>query len=165
MKKLLSVVLLLCLLIPAAIAEDMDLSQLSFNELASLRDRCQMEMMSRSEWKEVQVPQGVWKVGKDIPAGDWIIKCADVGRENVNMRICVFRWGDGYPKDEQFEYKKKSGEIKIANPENKYYEQYENGTPTEAKVHLEEGQYVVIENHYNAAVFMRDFTTAPFSFE
>lgn len=164
MKKLISVLLLLCMLTAPAFAE-IDLSSLSFDELVELRQKCQSEMMSRTEWKEVQVPQGVWQVGKDIPAGDWIIKCADVGRENVNMRICVFRWGEGYPKDELFEYKKKFGDIKIANPENKYYEQYENGTPTEAKIHLEAGQYIVIENHYNAAIFMHDFTTAPFSFD
>lgn len=165
MKKLLSILLLVCLLIPAAVAEDIDLSKLSFDELASLRDRCQMEMLSRSEWKEVQVPQGIWQVGKDIPAGDWIIKCADVGRTNVSMRICVFLWGEGYPKDESFEYKKRVGRIKVANPENKYYNEYESGTPTEARVHLEDGQYIVIENGFNAAVFMRDFATAPFSFK
>ena len=164
MKKLIAVFLLCCMFIQPAFAE-IDLSSLSFDELAELRRNCQFEMMNRPEWKEVQVPQGIWQVGKDIPAGDWIIKCADVGRTNVSMRICVFLWGEGYPKDESFEYKKRVGRITVANPENKYYSEYENGTPTEAKVHLEEGQYVVIENHYNAAVFMRDFTTAPFLFD
>lgn len=164
MKKMLSSLMILCLLTVPAFAE-IDLSGLTFEELIELRAQCQMEMMKRDEWKEVQVPQGVWLVGKDIPAGDWIIKCADVGRTNVSMRICVFKWGEGYPKDESFEYKKTFGKITVANPENKYYEEYENGTPTEAKVHLEDGQYVVIENHFNAAVFMRDFTTAPFAFE
>ena len=164
MKRFISVLLLLCLLNVQAIAE-IDLSGLTFDELVELRQKCQLEMMSRSEWKEVQVPQGVWEVGKDIPAGDWIIKCADIGQTNVNMRICVVAWGEGYPRDETFEYKKRFGRITVANPDNKYYEEYENGTPTEAKIHLEAGQYIVIENHFNAAIFMRDFSTAPFSFD
>lgn len=164
MKKLIAVLLLCCMFIYPAVAE-IDLSSLSFYELAELRRNCQFEMMNRPEWKEVQVPQGIWQVGKDIPAGDWIIKCADVGRTNVSMRICVFLWGEGYPKDESFEYKKRIGRIVVANPANKYYEKYENGTPTEIRVHLEDGQYIVIENGNNAAVFMRDFTSGPFSFD
>ena len=73
MKKLLAAVLVLCLLAPCACAENIDLSGLSFADLATLRDRCQMEMMMREEWQEVTVPVGVWEIGKDIPAGHWSI--------------------------------------------------------------------------------------------
>lgn len=73
MKKLLAVILLLCILMPCAVAEDIDLSIYSFSELAALRDRCQLEMMNRSEWEEVVVPVGVYEIGKDIPAGDYSI--------------------------------------------------------------------------------------------
>jgi len=73
MKKLLAVALVLCLLVPCAIAESVDLSGLSFVELAALRDRCQKEMMKRDEWQKVTVPVGVWEIGKDIPAGHWNI--------------------------------------------------------------------------------------------
>ena len=29
--------------------------------------------MSRPEWKEVKVPTGIWKIGVDIPAGEYSI--------------------------------------------------------------------------------------------
>lgn len=73
MKKLLAVALVLCLLAPCAFAENIDLSGLSFAELAAIRDRCQKEMMKRDEWQKVTVPVGVWEIGKDIPAGHWSI--------------------------------------------------------------------------------------------
>ena len=72
MKKMVAVVLMLILLAPCAMAEDIDLSGLSFAELAALRDRCQMEMMGREEWQQVTIPAGLWKVGEDIPAGHWV---------------------------------------------------------------------------------------------
>lgn len=77
MKKLLSVLLILCLVIPSAIAE-IDLSGLTFSELVELRDKCLTEMTKRDEWQEVTVPTGVWEIGKDIPAGHWDIRCSKV---------------------------------------------------------------------------------------
>lgn len=73
MKKLLAVALVLCLFAPCAYAESIDLSGLSFDELAVLRDRCQMEMMKLEKWEEVVVPIGVYEVGVDIPEGHWTI--------------------------------------------------------------------------------------------
>lgn len=74
MKKLVSVLLLLCLMISPAFAE-IDLSGLSFDELVALRSQCLTEMTKRDEWQEVTVPVGVWKIGEDIPAGHWNITC------------------------------------------------------------------------------------------
>ena len=76
MKKLLAVGLLLCMLMPCAVAEDIDLSVLTYDELVVLRDRCLAEMQLRDEWKEVTVPIGVYEVGKDIPAAHWTITAA-----------------------------------------------------------------------------------------
>ena len=75
MKRFISVLLLLCLLNVPAIAE-IDLSGLTFDELVDLRNQCLTEMTKRDEWQEVTVPVGVWKIGEDIPAGHWSIKCA-----------------------------------------------------------------------------------------
>lgn len=74
MKKLLAVLLVLCLL-PWVYAEDIDLSGLSFEELRALQNRIAEEIVSRPEWKMVSVPPGIYKIGVDIPAGDWCIKC------------------------------------------------------------------------------------------
>ena len=50
MKKFFSLVLALILLPCAALAE-IDLSSLSFADLAALRDQAQLEMMKRDEWQ------------------------------------------------------------------------------------------------------------------
>ena len=71
MKKLICALLAALILCTLAAAEDIDLSGLSFQELAALRNRCLYEMMQRDEWQEVEVPAGIWEVGVDIPAGHW----------------------------------------------------------------------------------------------
>ena len=78
MKKAICIIMAALLLLVQAYAfsENIDISQLSIEELAELRDRCQMEMMKSDKWQEVRVPVGVWEVGKDIPAGHWSITCA-----------------------------------------------------------------------------------------
>jgi hypothetical protein len=78
MKKIVGILLTVILLVPCmcAFSESIDLSGLCIEELAILRDRCQMEMMKSDKWQEVRVPVGVWEVGKDIPAGHWSITCA-----------------------------------------------------------------------------------------
>lgn len=51
-----------------------DLSSLSLDELAALRDKINIAMMASDEWQEVTVPKGVYIVGVDIPAGHWTIR-------------------------------------------------------------------------------------------
>ena len=67
----LSLVILLCC--SAVCAEGIDLSNLSYEELAALEQQIIAEMISRPEYKEVTVPLGVYKVGEEIPAGKWTI--------------------------------------------------------------------------------------------
>ena len=74
MKKLFSVILLVCMIPVFAFAAD--LSDLSFDELIKLRDEINAEIVSRPEWKETEVPAGQWVVGEDIPAGTYSITCA-----------------------------------------------------------------------------------------
>ena len=76
MKKLLIALLLLSLLLPAALAEDIDLSGLTYDQLVALKDRINKAMWECDEWQEVTVPAGVWKIGEDIPAGHWTMKVA-----------------------------------------------------------------------------------------
>ena len=71
MKKLL--VLVLALMLCASAVAEIDLSGLSFDELVELRDSALRAMWDCEEWQEVTVPQGVWKVGEDIPFGHWTI--------------------------------------------------------------------------------------------
>ena len=73
MKKLLSVILLVCMIPLFAFAEN--LADLSFDQLITLRDQINAEIVSRPEWKETEVPAGQWVVGEDIPAGTYSITC------------------------------------------------------------------------------------------
>ena len=84
MKKLLAVLLVLCLL-PWVYAEDIDLSGLSFEELRALQNRIAEEIVTRPEWMEVAVPVGVYKIGVDIPAGDWCLRAGRVEKDHVNV--------------------------------------------------------------------------------
>lgn len=91
MKKLIAVVLMLCLLIPCAVAEApvdvKNLSALSFEELRSLYRQTMREMVTRPEWKEAEVHPGVYVVGEDIPAGSYCITA------DTDEYINIFLWG------------------------------------------------------------------------
>ena len=83
MKKILAVALAVAALMAfplSARAEEkqkIDLSGMSYEELVELKDQINLAIWQSDEWQEVEVPQGVWKVGEDIPAGHWTIKAAE----------------------------------------------------------------------------------------
>lgn len=59
---------------PASVASaEIDLSGMNYNELVSLKDKTNIAIWNSEEWQEVKVPQGVWKIGEDIPQGHWTI--------------------------------------------------------------------------------------------
>lgn len=87
MKKVITICITLFLiltLVPAAFA-DVDLSGMSFDELVALKDQINLALWNSAEWQEVEVPQGVWDVGADIPAGKWTIKA--LPGANTSIRI------------------------------------------------------------------------------
>ena len=69
MKKLLTAIMALVLLVSFAYAED--LSAYSFDELIETSREIVKEIMSRDEWKEATVPAGEWIIGEDIPEGTY----------------------------------------------------------------------------------------------
>ena len=77
MKKLFSVILLVCMI--PVFASASDLKDLSFDELLALQKSVVAEIMSRPEWKEVTVPGGSWTVGVDIPEGAYCISAGGKG--------------------------------------------------------------------------------------
>ena len=84
MKKVMTICITLALvfaLAPVAFA-DVDLSGMSFDELVALRDQIDLAIWNSQEWQEVEVPQGLYKVGADIPAGKWTIR-APSGEANT----------------------------------------------------------------------------------
>lgn len=84
MKKVMTICITLALVLalaPAAFA-GVDLSGMSFDELVALRDQIDLAIWNSQEWQEVEVPQGLYKVGADIPAGKWTIR-APSGEANT----------------------------------------------------------------------------------
>lgn len=72
MKRILSAIIFITILCSFAAAET-DLKTLSYNELLELHHQLDAEIMSRSEWKEVDIPTGEWVIGEDIPAGNYSV--------------------------------------------------------------------------------------------
>ncbi len=62
--------------VQTASVNEVDLSGMSYEELVVLKDRINLAMWECDEWQEVTVPEGVWTVGEDIPAGHWTIRAA-----------------------------------------------------------------------------------------
>ena len=136
MKKIIVCVVLAAILASVALAESIDLSGLSFDELAQLRDRCQMEMMQRTEWQEVRVPHGLYKVGVQIPAGTWTVRCD----EGSYVR---FFWGDTLKSGgAEVDYSRHYGSEWIYNPNDKYTKA---GDRTEYTFTVNDGDYIEVD--------------------
>ena len=76
MKKLFVLLLAALLICSVAAADPVDLSGMTFDELVALRDQINLAIWNSQEWLEVTVPEGIWIVGEDIPAGHWSIRVA-----------------------------------------------------------------------------------------
>lgn len=64
-----------------------DLSSLGYSELVALKDEINLAMWNSEDWQEVTVPQGVWLVGEDIPAGHWTVKCSDGRKTHIYIKL------------------------------------------------------------------------------
>lgn len=72
-------ILLFCIIllsVSSALAGGVDLSAMSLGELVALKDQINLAIWNNQDWQEVTVPQGLWEVGKDIPEGQWTVRCA-----------------------------------------------------------------------------------------
>ena len=148
MKKLLCILsalaIALSLAVPAA-AENIDLTALSWEELLELKEKITLEQMSRDEWQEVEVQQGVYVVGEDIPAGKWTIKSFGNGRwSNIAIGSKLSENGNGLDIWENYT------SYYIYNPDHRNFEE---GDCTEVTITLQEGYYVEIENYGNPVLF------------
>jgi hypothetical protein len=85
MKKFLAVLLILILTVAHAVSE-VDLSGMSFDELVALREQLNLAIWNSQEWQEVEIPAGVWTIGKDIPAGHWKVSVPE--KEYTQVYYC-----------------------------------------------------------------------------
>lgn len=140
MKKMICAILTLAIFLAvtaAAFADGVDLSSLTWEELLELKAAITLEQWSRDEWEEVEVPQGVWVVGEDIPAGKWTITC----KTGYSTRV---KWGKYLDKSQNdVDYFKDFGDAEtVYNPD---WDSYRHGDVTQYTFEPPEGYYIVID--------------------
>ena len=86
-RRFLCCLLVLLLLIPAALADTVDLSSLSDDELIALLDQVNAEVVSRRINKTAKLPQGSYIGGKDLPVGRYIFTCMATGDDWGNVTV------------------------------------------------------------------------------
>lgn len=116
-----------------------DLSNMTYDELVALKDQINIAIWNSDEWQEVEVPQGVWLVGEDIPVGHWTISNAGGAPTWVYLGTALDGSGhniDTWRSDFYF------GEH-VVNPQASYF----NPQTSKARidVDLKEGTYVIID--------------------
>lgn len=138
MKKLCALVLVLAVLFPCLATAEIDLSGMSYDELVALKDQINLAIWNSQEWQEVEVPQGVWLVGTDIPAGHWSIS-AVAKYASIEIGTQLNETGKGIAAFESdfYEYEM------ITNPAYKHYEK--DSDITSIDFDLKEGTYILIE--------------------
>ncbi len=114
---------------------DVDLSGMSYDELVALKDQINLAIWQSDDWQEVEVPQGVWLVGEDIPAGKWTIKAAKEASTFISV-------GDA-PTDDGTGVKATVMQA-IYDPEYMFYNA--KSDIFEWTIDLAEGKYVEIDN-------------------
>lgn len=118
---------------------------LTYEALIARKSQINLAIWKSEEWQEVKVLQGVWKVGEDIPAGHWTLKCAE------GASYCTINWGekldssgDGIAYSGRY-----STYNKIYNP-NRYTNSDNYSYQYSFKV--QDGDYIIIED--GSVVFM-----------
>ena len=77
---------ILTLALPA-MAETIDLSKLSDQEIVALLEEVNAEIVSRGINKTATLPQGAYIAGKDLPAGRYIFTCRATGDDWGNVTV------------------------------------------------------------------------------
>ena len=118
-------------------ADAFDFSGLSLAELAELQSRITLAMFETDEWQEVEVPQGVYKIGEDIPAGKWTIRPVNGGHTYVY-------WGDML-KPSGLSLSGSGKIYEYANLYSKTHEWYRTDDQTEITFDMQDGQYFIVD--------------------
>lgn len=114
---------------------DVDLNGMTYDELVALKDKINRAIWDSEEWQEVEVPQGVWAVGDDIPAGKWTIKALPGGDTYIKIGVEV--------KDGGTDVNSKTSQ-RIKDEGHSYYDS--KSDITSWTFEFTEGQYVKIDN-------------------
>lgn len=127
-----------------------------YESLVRLKDDINLAMWMSAKWQEVTVPQGTWKVGKDIPAGHWSVKCAP------GARTTQIDWGEELAQNgEDISWSGRSSSYNTVYNE-KNYPDAENYLHVYS-FEVRDGDYIKISN--GSAVFMPYVGKPSFTFK
>lgn len=128
-----------------ALEHSINLTAVTYEQLVSIKDQITLAIWNSKEWQEVEVPQGVWLVGEDIPAGHWTITCAGGSYTWIKLGTALDESGRRIdPWKSSFYY----GES-VYNPNNSHFDRITDMTSIDLQ--LKNGTYVIIE--YANAIF------------
>lgn len=86
-RRLFCLLLISMLLIPAALADKVDLSSMTDDEIVTLLTQVNNEVVSRGINKTATLPQGSYIGGKDLPVGKYIFVCKAKGDDWGNVTV------------------------------------------------------------------------------
>lgn len=146
MKRFFALLLVLLSLTGTVFADTIDLSGMTYNELVALKDQINLAIWNSQEWQEVTVPQGVWKVGEDIPAGHWTVICAP------EWRYTRISWGEELDDDgESINWLMRHSFTNfVYNPEHKNFKTTDG--ITEYSFEARNGEYIIV--NAGSCIFM-----------
>ncbi len=81
----LALALMIALSVAPSCFAEYDLSGMTYNDLVALKDQINIAIWNSDQWQEVEVPQGVWLVGEDIPVGKWTILPKPFASTNIRI--------------------------------------------------------------------------------
>lgn len=135
MKRIIAMVMVAMIVMANVAMAEIDLSGMTYDELVALKDQINKAMWECEEWQEVTVPQGIWKIGEDIPEGHWTVKAADGARVSI-------LWGDSMIDSAMVSPDHWCWTL--TSPSNGMFE--ENESRIEIDGELKAGQYIQIDN-------------------
>lgn len=84
MKKIVAIILIIVAIATVAYA-DVNLSSMSFDDLIKLKTELTDEIMSRPEWKEIEISAGSYTIGEDFLEGTF-----KVVPKNTFMSVSIY---------------------------------------------------------------------------
>lgn len=156
MRKVIALIMSILMIILASVAvADVDISNLSYEELVALVNEAQMLMMKSDKWQVVDVPPGTYLVGKDIPAGQWQLSVYD--ESYVDFEI-----GTAIKDNGEIDYMACYQDYKHITLKGKRCVLYSEGDTTTYSIELKDGWYVVITT---GSILFSPFTGNTFKFK
>lgn len=86
-----------------AVAE-VDFSGMTFDELMQAQEQLLSALWASDGWDVVTVPAGVYKIGRDIPAGRWLLSMTEDNQSYVALNIGVAVAADGVSIDNKSDH-------------------------------------------------------------